>query len=161
MPPRTLYLWRKKHGNRYRFENQWAVVGAARGAGLGVFLAGLDKFFNILTNWNMYLSPVTEHLLPVSGHTFMLVVGVVEMLVGLAILTNWTRIAAYVSAIWLALIALNLVTTGMFFDLAVRDIEMAVAAYTLARLTEARDVLRRSGNLHAIAGNDASAGRAA
>lgn len=136
----------------------WALRVAL---GLGAFLAGLDKFFNILTNWSMYLSPVAERWLPVSGHTFMLAVGVVEMLVGLAILTRWTRVAAYVAAIWLAAVALNLISTAMFFDLAVRDIEMAVAAYALARLTEARAVLHRFDTLHSVAGDAASLGCAA
>lgn len=108
------------------------------GLGLGPFLAGLDKFFNILTDWGMYLSPTMEKLLPISGTTFMHVVGVIEMVVGLAILTRWTRLGSYVAAGWLLAIAVNLVTTGMFFDLAVRDVEIAIAAYTLARLTEAR-----------------------
>lgn len=108
------------------------------GLGVGPFLAGLDKFFNILTDWGMYLSPTMEKLLPVSGTTFMHAVGVIEMLVGLAILTRWTRLGSYVAAGWLLAIAINLVTTGMFFDLAVRDVQIAIAAYTLARLTEAR-----------------------
>lgn len=108
------------------------------GLGLGPFLAGLDKFFNILTDWGMYLSPTVEGLLPISGTAFMRTIGVVEMMVGLAILTRWTRLGSYVAAVWLLAIAANLVTTGMFFDLAVRDVEIAIAAYTLARLTEAR-----------------------
>ena len=108
------------------------------GLGLGPFLAGLDKFFNILTDWGMYLSPSVERLLPISGTTFMHMVGVIEMVVGLAILTRWTRLGSYVAAGWLLAIAINLATTGMFFDLAVRDVEIAIAAYTLARLTEAR-----------------------
>lgn len=108
------------------------------GLGVGPFLAGLDKFFNILTDWGMYLSPAVEGLLPISGTAFMQTVGVIEMVVGLAILTRWTRLGSYVAAGWLVAIAANLVTTGMFFDLAVRDVEIAIAAYTLARLTEAR-----------------------
>ncbi|MCI0535717.1 MAG: hypothetical protein L0338_34500 [Acidobacteria bacterium] len=108
------------------------------GLGVGPFLAGLDKFFNILTDWGMYLSPIAEELLPMSATAFMRTVGVVEMLVGLAILTRWTRLGGYVAAGWLVAIAANLVTTGMFLDLAVRDVEIALAAYTLARLTEAR-----------------------
>jgi uncharacterized membrane protein YphA (DoxX/SURF4 family) len=109
------------------------------GLGVGPFLAGLDKFFNILTNWEMYLSPVAERLLPVSGAVFMKAVGVIEMAVGLAILFGLTRIGAYVAAVWLVLIALNLVSSRMFYDLAVRDVEIAIAAYTLARLSEARE----------------------
>jgi hypothetical protein len=60
------------------------------------------------------------------------------MIVGLAILTKWTRVGAYVASAWLVVIAINLVSTGMFFDVAVRDIEMALGAFVLARMTEAR-----------------------
>jgi uncharacterized membrane protein YphA (DoxX/SURF4 family) len=108
------------------------------GLGAGPFLAGLDKFFNILTTWEMYLSPTVARLLPVSGTAFMHIVGVIEMIVGLAILTRWTRIGSYVAMLWLVLIAGNLISSGAFLDVAVRDLEMAIAAFTLARLTEAR-----------------------
>ena len=108
------------------------------GLGVGPFLAGLDKFFNLLTNWGMYLSPTVEALLPFSGPVFMRTVGVIEMAVGLAILAGWTRIGGYVAAAWLVAIAANLVSMGTFFDLAVRDVEIAIAAYTLARMSEVR-----------------------
>jgi uncharacterized membrane protein YphA (DoxX/SURF4 family) len=108
------------------------------GLGVAATAAGLDKFFNLLADWEGYLSPIFQGLLPVSAVTFMHVVGVIEIVVGVAILTRWTREASYVAMVWLVLIALNLITTGKFFDVAVRDVEMAIAAYTLARLTEAR-----------------------
>ena len=108
------------------------------GLGLGPLLAGLDKFFNVLTDWEMYLSPTAAAVLPMSGGAFMRVVGVVEMVVGIAILAGWTRIGGYVTAAWLIAIAANLVSMGMFYDLAVRDVEIAIAAYALARLSEAR-----------------------
>jgi len=114
------------------------------GLGLAAFLAGLDKFFNLLTNWNMYLSPLAERFLPLSGKTLMLVIGPVEMLVGLAILTRWTRMGAYVASAWLLAIALNLLTTGSFFDIAVRDVVMAIGGFALANLTEARDTARNA-----------------
>ena len=60
------------------------------------------------------------------------------MIVGLAILTRWTRLGSYVAMVWLVLIAVNLISTGTFFDVGVRDLVMAIAAYTLARLTEVR-----------------------
>ena len=120
-----------------RLDSAWWALRI--GLGLGPFLAGLDKFFNILANWEMYLSPLALKILPVSGGTFMRVVGVIEMIVGLAILTRWTRLGAYVAMVWLVAIAANLVTTGMFFDLAVRDVEIAIGAYALARLTEVRE----------------------
>jgi hypothetical protein len=107
--------------------------------GLAAFLAGLDKFFNVLANWPGYLSPMLASLLPFSASTFMEVVGLIEMAVGMAMLTRWTEIGAYVAMVWLVLIAVNLVTIGHFFDIAVRDVEMAFAAYALARLTEAHE----------------------
>jgi len=130
-----------------RLDSVWWALRL--GLGLGPFLAGLDKFFNLLAQWDMYLSPAVTKLLPVSGTTFMHVVGVIEMIVGLAILTRWTRIGAYVAMVWLVLIAINLVTTGNFFDLAVRDIEIAIGAYALARLTEVREesTVSQSGRL--------------
>lgn len=120
-----------------RLDSAWWALRV--GLGLGPFLAGLDKFFDILANWEMYLSPLALKVVPVSAATFMHAVGVVEMIVGLAILTRWTRLGAYVAMLWLVAIAINLVTTGMFFDLAVRDVEIAIGAYTLARLTEVRE----------------------
>ena len=108
------------------------------GLGVGPFLAGLDKYFNLLTNWPTYVSPLALNILPFSAQTFMHIVGVIEMIVGLAILTKWTRLGSYVASVWLLAIAINLVSTGMFFDVAVRDVEIALAAFVLARLTEAR-----------------------
>ncbi len=70
-------------------------------------------------------------------------VGLIEMLVGLAILTSWTRIGAYVATVWLLAVSINLLLMGSFFDIAVRDVVMAIGAYTLARLTEARQPAAR------------------
>ena len=106
--------------------------------GVVPFLAGLDKFTNLLADWPRYLSPMVEAVLPVSGQTFMYVAGIVEMAVGVAILTRWTAIGSWVAAAWLVAIAANLVAAG-FLDVAVRDLVMASAAYALARLTEAHD----------------------
>ncbi len=125
-----------------RLHSSWWALRI--GVGLAAFLAGLDKFLNILTDWAMYLSPFSQHLLPVSGTTFMHLVGVIEMIVGLAILTRWTRIGAYIASAWLLLIAVNLLTSGGFFDLAVRDVEIAIAAYVLARMTEVKQAVSRS-----------------
>ena len=118
------------------------------GLGVGPFLAGLDKYFNILTNWPAYISPLALKILPFSGQTFMHIVGVIEMIVGLAILTKWTRLGAYVASAWLLAIAINLASTGMSFDVAVRDVEIALAAFVLARMTEVRSDALRSDDLH-------------
>jgi len=109
---------------------RWALGAAA-------FLAGLDKFFNLLADWPGYLSPLAASILPIGPASFMHVVGVVEMAVGAVILAGYTQLGGYVAAVWLLGIAVNLVTTGRSFDIAVRDVAMAMAAFTLARLTEA------------------------
>ncbi len=119
-----------------KLEKAWWALRI--GLGAGAFLAGLDKFFDVLTKWSMYLSPLAERLLPVQAATFMRAVGVVEMAVGLAILLGWTRLGAYVMAAWLVAIAVNLAITGSFWDLAVRDVEIALSAFALGRLTEWR-----------------------
>lgn len=126
-----------------RLNSSWWALRI--GLGLAVVLAGLDKFFDLLANWGMYLSPFSQHLLPFGEKTFMHLVGIIEMIVGVAILTRWTRIGAYIASAWLVLIAVNLLTSGGFFDLAVRDVEIAIAAYVLARMTEAREPLAVTG----------------
>lgn len=115
-----------------------ARVALKLGLGLTAFLAGLDKYFNLLADWPSYVSPIAISVLPLSSATLMYLVGPIEMAVGLMILTGLTRVGSYVAAVWLLAIALNLVTTGRFLDVAVRDVVMAIAAYALARLTEAR-----------------------
>src|SRR5262245_10212272 len=112
----------------------WWALRVALGA--MAFLAGLDKFFNILADWPGYLSPLAGSL-PLSPSSLMHIVGVIEAVVGLAILAGYTRLGGYVAAIWLLAIAANLVTTGHYFDVAVRDAVLAVAAFTLAKLREA------------------------
>ena len=119
------------------------------GIGLTATLAGLDKFFNLLADWGSYVSPLAARLLPMSTGTFMGLVGIIELAVGVAILTGWTRLGAYVASAWLLGIAVNLVAGG-FFDIAVRDVVMSLAAFTLARLTEVREVAPAQGFGHAV-----------
>jgi uncharacterized membrane protein YphA (DoxX/SURF4 family) len=109
------------------------------GLGIGPFVAGLDKFFNFLTDWTMYLSPLATRVVPISASTFMHIAGIIEMIVGLAVLAGFTRMGAYVVMVWLIAIAANLVTTGMYYDLAVRDVEIALGAFALACLAEVRE----------------------
>jgi uncharacterized membrane protein YphA (DoxX/SURF4 family) len=111
------------------------------GLGLAAFLAGLDKFIGLLADWPGYVAPLIAAALPVSPDAFMRVVGVIEMVVGAAILTRWPREGAWVAMVWLVLIAGNLVLGGHFLDVAVRDVEMAIAAFALARLTEAHEAV--------------------
>ena len=126
------------------------------GLGVGPFLAGLDKFFNRLTNWDMYLNPAIPQMLHVSPGAFMHLVGVVEMVAGILVLTSLTRYAAYIVAAWLVAIAATLVSQGLFLDIAVRDVELALAAFVLAKLTEVRETAEENAGVQ-TAGNNANA----
>ena len=108
------------------------------GIGLTATLAGLDKFFNLLADWGAYVSPLAADVLPFSIPTFMGIVGVIEFAVGAMILAGATRLGAYIASAWLIGVAVNLAAAG-FFDVAVRDVVMAIAAFTLARLAELRE----------------------
>jgi hypothetical protein len=109
------------------------------GLGLGPIITGIDKYFNQITDWTMYLSPLATKIVPVSASTFMHIVGAVEIVAGIIVLTRWTKIGSYVVALWLLGIAVNLLTTGMFYDLAMRDVEIAIGAFVLAQLSALRD----------------------
>jgi hypothetical protein len=106
--------------------------------GLMATLAGLDKFFNLLTNWEAYVAPVAQQLLPLSTTTFMAIVGVIEFAVGITILIIRPSLGAFVASAWLVLIAMNLALGG-HFDIAVRDLVLAVSAYALARFEQVRE----------------------
>jgi len=102
--------------------------------GLVPIVAGADKFTNFLTNWEAYLNPMIPQLLHLSPHTFMLAVGVIEIVAGILVFAR-PRIGAFVVMAWLLGIALQLVTWGHYLDVAVRDTVMALAgALTLGRL---------------------------
>ena len=99
------------------------------------FLAGFDKFTHFLTNWDQYLAPVLAGLLPVSGHTFMLLVGIVEMTAAVLVAVR-PRIGAYVVSAWLLGIVINLLLIPGYLDVALRDFGLALGALALARLSE-------------------------
>ncbi len=102
--------------------------------GVVPIVAGLDKFTNILVNWESYLNPQLAGMLPISAHLFMGAVGVVEVAAGILVLAR-PRVGALIVTIWLAAIALSLLASGRYLDVAVRDLVMAVGAYTLSQLS--------------------------
>lgn len=97
-------------------------------------VAGLDKFFNVLVDWEQYLAAPIANLLPFSPGTFMLIVGVIEIVAGLLVLSRGVRSGGYLVAAWLTGIAINLIIAG-YYDIAVRDLSMAVGAWALAHLS--------------------------
>jgi uncharacterized membrane protein YphA (DoxX/SURF4 family) len=120
-----------------KLDKQWWTLRLVYG--LVPIVAGLDKFTNLLTDWKSYLSPLVVRALPFSPQVFMSAIGVIEIVAGILVLSRLTRIGAYVVSAWLVAIALNLLTTGHFFDIAVRDLVMAVGAFVLAKMTEVRE----------------------
>jgi hypothetical protein len=96
-------------------------------------IAGLDKFAHVLVNWDLYLAPSVANLLPVSGHTFMLIVGVIEVAAGVLVFL-WPRVGAVVVALWLWGIIVNLLLAANFYDVALRDFGLSLGALALARL---------------------------
>jgi hypothetical protein len=97
-------------------------------------VAGADKFLHWLVNWDQYLAPFVTQMLPVEGHTFMLAVGVIEILAGLLV-AFWPRVGAYVVTLWLWGIIINLLMIPGFFDIALRDFGLSLGALALARLS--------------------------
>lgn len=98
-------------------------------------LAGLDKFFHLLVNWDQYLPRVVANISPIPGHTLMLIVGVIEIVAGIGVALK-PRIFAYVVAAWLAVIIINLLLVPGYFDIALRDFGLLLAALALARLSQ-------------------------
>jgi hypothetical protein len=94
---------------------------------------GLDKFFGLLTDWESYLAPWINDLVPGSAHTAMLLVGVVEIAAGVVVAVR-PRFGGYLVAAWLLGIIVDLLTLGDFYDVALRDFGLLVAALALARL---------------------------
>ena len=100
-------------------------------------LFGLDKFFNVLVDWTIYLAPLATQIVPVDPQTFMYAVGVVEIVAGILVALR-PRIGSLVVALWLAGIIVNLLVLGDYFDVALRDFGLLVGALALNRLATAQ-----------------------
>jgi hypothetical protein len=101
---------------------------------LAPVIAGLDKFFGFLVNWDQYLAPTIANLLPVAPHTFMLAVGVVEIVAGLVVAV-WPYVGGYLVTAWLWGIIVNLLMIPGYYDVALRDFGLSLGATALARLS--------------------------
>lgn len=99
---------------------------------------GLDKFFNVMVDWPLYLAPWVDDVAPGTAQELMYVVGAIEIVAGLAVLAA-PRFGGYLVAAWLGAIIVNLLTASGFYDIALRDFGLLLAALALARLAAARD----------------------
>ncbi len=113
----------------------WILRGAFT---IAPILAGVDKFFHVLVDWDKYVAPSVNRLLGGHGHAFMLVVGVIEIVAGLGVAVR-PRIFSYVVAAWLAGIIVNLLLIPGYYDVALRDLGLALSALALARLSREFD----------------------
>ena len=111
----------------------WAVLRFT--FGIVPIVAGLDKFTDLLTNWDMYLHPGLASMLPFSVHVFMQIAGVIEIIAGLLVLAK-PSVGAWIVMAWLICIALQLIASGKYLDVAVRDLVMSIGASSLARLSK-------------------------
>src|SRR5215467_6948948 len=98
-------------------------------------LAGVDKFFHLLVNWDQYLPGVVANISPIPAHTLMLIVGVIEIVAGIGVAIK-PKIFAYVVAAWLAVIIINLLLIPGYFDIALRDFGLLLAALALGALSQ-------------------------
>lgn len=97
--------------------------------------AGVDKFTNLLTDWSQYLHPAIKSMLPFPARSLMMIAGIVEIIAGIIVLVKPAAGGLLVSA-WLLLIALSLLAGGSFLDVAVRDMVMAISAFSMARMAK-------------------------
>jgi uncharacterized membrane protein YphA (DoxX/SURF4 family) len=103
---------------------------------LAPIIFGFDKFTNLLTHWTIYLAPVATSVVPIPPQTFMYIVGVVEIVAGIAVAVR-PRFGSLLVAVWLLGIIVNLLVLGNFFDVALRDFGLLAAALALNRLSVA------------------------
>lgn len=101
-------------------------------------VAGLDKFTNILCDWTQYINPSILHMLPFSAGIFMGIIGIIEIVAGILVFMK-PRIGGLVVSAWLTLIALTLLAGWDYVDVAVRDLVMAVSAFSMAKLAQIFD----------------------
>jgi hypothetical protein len=103
--------------------------------GIVPMVAGLDKFTNLLVHWEQYLNPAIASALPFFPHTFMMIVGVIEIVAGLIVLSR-PAVGGYIVMAWLTLIAFSLIASKEYFDVAVRDLVMAIGAFSFAQIAK-------------------------
>jgi hypothetical protein len=98
-------------------------------------LAGIDKFCYLLANWSLYISPFVMKIISSHDRGFMALVGIVEIIAGILVAFK-PKIFSYIVALWLLLIIINLLMTGRYFDIALRDFGLMLSAFSLGKLSK-------------------------
>lgn len=125
----------RSHAHSSEMSHTERVISLLRWTyGLVPIVAGADKFMHILTDWDKYLAPAIANILPIAPHTFMSIVGIIEIIAGVLVLIK-PRIGSLIVGLWLVGIAINLLLTGQYYDVAVRDTVMAIGAFSLWMLS--------------------------
>ena len=119
-------LWRQPAYQAYRILHAGLTVAP--------ILAGADKFLGLLANWDQYVTPLVQRITGIPAHTFMMIVGVIEIVAGIGVALK-PKIFAYVVSAWLLGIVLNLFLVPGYFDVALRDFGLSLGALALARLS--------------------------
>lgn len=107
---------------------QWAFI-------IAPIIAGLDKFFNVLTSWSMYLSSFVMQIINYHDREFMMIAGVIEIIAGIGVALK-PKIFSYIVFLWLLFIIINLLIKGMYFDIALRDFGLLLGALALGKLSQ-------------------------
>lgn len=104
--------------------------------GLLFIIVGVDKFSYLITDWHKYVSPATLKTISIDIKTLLTGVGILEIILGIFILNpRWTTFTSYIASAWLVIIALNLIPLGIYYDIAARDVVMAIGSFALALLS--------------------------
>lgn len=116
------------------------------GFGLLPIIAGADKFLHFLGHWHQYLYEPIPNLIGLDPHTFLMIVGVIEIIAGIIVFVN-PKIGGIIVGCWLIGIVINLILLGEYYDIALRDVGLSIGAFALARLSTA-DYRHASDRVH-------------
>jgi hypothetical protein len=125
--------------NENKFNTMWTISRYVYG--LVPILIGLDKFTFYIVNWNVYVSPSAASYIPIT--TLVPVVGIIEIVAGLLILTKFPRFGAYLVAAWIGVVIANLFMIGDLYDIILRDVAIAFGYIMFAWLTELKETARQ------------------
>ncbi len=112
--------------------------------GIMALIAGLDKFFGLITDWVRFISPLVSRFTPIPATTLLYFVGITEIIIGLLILSRNTRLGAYLMPLWCFILTFNYLSFGIFFDNAGRSFVLGMSALALGCLAEAVSAINKS-----------------